>query len=94
MTITGVSSTTMTVRRSPQNQPSAHPTLARVFTGVCGAGNFMNVDPPTGACVAASSPLPWINLQTGDVWLCHSILWTATNLKNVTYNSVAPGLPW
>ena len=90
MNITGVSSTTMTVRRSVT--PSSHATSTRVFTGAC--SDFKKVDPPAGACVQASFPNPWVNAVNGNVWRCRGTALTVTNAVAITYSSIAPGLPW
>ena len=91
MTITAMSSTTATVQR--RNNPQAHPTLARIFTGNCNL--FKTADPPPGSCTASASPLPWINVNNGNIARCMGTTgWTMTNATALTYSSVAPGLPW
>jgi len=90
MRILSISSTTATVQR--QN-PRAHASLTRLFTGACSA--FRTSDPPPGSCTASLQPLPWINTNNGNVARCMgSTGWSITNATAITYNSVAPGLPW
>lgn len=90
--ITAVSGSVVTVNRDYRGATS-HASGARVFLGAPNA--FQNADPPLGSCTQASEPLPWINVQTGTVWICRgSTGWTGTNVAAITYNSVAPGLPW
>lgn len=97
MQITAISSTRVTVIRGTGGTPAnLHPTSAVVFTGAC--SNFKAADPEKSAglsslkpCTTASMGVrPWINVLTGDVWLCKSSVWTATNAKVITYNSVDP----
>lgn len=97
MQITAISSTRVTViRGTGGTAANKHPTSAVVFTGAC--SNFKASDPEKSAglsalkaCTTASMGVrPWINVITGDVWLCKSSVWTATNAKVITYNSVDP----
>jgi hypothetical protein len=89
MTITAVSGTTMTVRRD-YTQAAAHATGRIVFTGP--PDMFRKTDPPLGSCVAASFPMPWINVMNGNVWNCVVTTLSATNYLPITYSSVNVGL--
>lgn len=66
MTITGVSSTTLTVQR--RVRPAAHTSGTTVYIGA--AGSFQQADPPAGRCTTASNPAFWINLSTGGMFTC------------------------
>ena len=85
MTINAVSGTTLTVTRGTSNA-AAHASGAVVFIGP--ASMFKTTDPPIGACTAASVPAPWVNVQTGNAWLCRNSTWKGTNPMAITYNSV------
>lgn len=99
MQITAISSTRATVIRGTGGTGAAlHPTAAVVFTGPCNA--FKAADPVSTAGVSGSLPSlkactlasmgsrPFINVLNGNVWLCISSVWTATNAMVITYNSV------
>lgn len=88
--ITSVSGTTYGVRRA-QTQgsiASAHVSGAVVLTGP--QGNFFRSNPGSNVCVASSVPRPWVNIQTGEVGLCKSSIWTWTSKKVITYSSIDP----
>ena len=97
MQITAISSTRVTVIRGTGGTSAAlHPTGAVVFTGAC--GNFRNADPvgtspqaSLKACTTATMGVrPFVNTANGNIWLCKSSVWTATNAMVITYNSVDP----
>lgn len=93
--IASMSSTTATLNRGPAyggSTPTAHASGTRVFTASCDF--FQKVDPPSGTCTQSQSPLPWININNGNVARCIVTGWTLTNATAITYNSIAPGLPW
>jgi len=94
--IASVSSTTINLNRGAAyggTTPIAHATATRVFTAACSF--FQKVDPPSGSCTQSLQPLPWINTYNGNIGRCMgSSGWTLTNATAITYNSVAPGLPW
>lgn len=94
--IASVSSTTVNLNRGAAyggSTPLAHATATRVFTAACSF--FQRVDPPSGSCTASQQPLPWINVVNGNIARCMgSSGWSLTNATAITYNSVAPGLPW
>lgn len=96
MRITAISSTTFSVQRAfgqgttVNGAATAHASGARVFTGAC--NRFQNQDPPLGTCLSANMTGPWVNVKTGNVWLCPADTnYVVTNTINITYNS--PGLP-
>lgn len=91
-TITSVptSGATIGVRRATAGLAGAHATLAVAIFGPC--GNFYRVDPwasqyGSRACTATAVPQPYVNVMSGDIWLCRSSLWTATNPLLKTWNS-------
>ncbi len=94
--IQSISSTTVTLQRGPSVGGSTaipHATLIRVFTAACAF--FKKTDPPAGTCTQSQQPLPWINTLNGNVARCLGTGgWSVTNATAITYNSVAPGLPW
>ncbi len=101
MQITAISSTRVTVIRGTGGTGAAiHPTSAVVFTGAC--NNFRQTDPFAAAGTGGSTPSlkpcttasmqvrPFINVLNGNIWLCKSSSWKATNAAIITYNSVDP----
>lgn len=50
-------------------------TMTPQFGGVAGSGGFQQVDPPiNGACTQANTGItPWVNITTGDQWICSTI---------------------
>ncbi len=100
MQITAISSTRVTVIRGTGGTSAAlHPTGAVVFTSACAA--FRATDPVSTAGVgngslpslkacttATMGSRPFINVLNGNVWLCISSVWSATNAMVITYNSV------
>jgi hypothetical protein len=72
-----------------------HATSAVVFTGPPAA--FHPGPPPLKTCTTATmGTRPWIVTQVsaggafGDIGLCKASVWTFTNVKPITYNSVDP----
>lgn len=90
MQIRAISGTTLTVSRGYDATSSqAHASGAVVWTGP--TNYYQHAEPPFGACVAANVIVrPWINVKTMNVWLCRSSAWIATNVANITFNSVTP----
>lgn len=96
MIITSVptTGTTFGVRRAAaQGQiAQAHATAAVVLTGP--AGYFKRVDPGYEAdsankvCTASTVPKPWVNIANGNVFVCLSSVWSGTNTRVITYNSI------
>ena len=50
-------------------------TMSPQFGGVAGSGGFQTADPPLNSvCTAGSTGLtPWINVITGEQWLCSTV---------------------
>jgi hypothetical protein len=70
MPVISLSSTTVTVRRT-QGRAVAHASGAMVLVATA-ANWFYSVD-PVGTCTAASVyASPWVNITTGNQWLCSS----------------------
>ena len=70
MNVTAISGTTVTVRRTPSANV-AHASGAMVLYG--SPKLFYSYD-PTGACTLATTLVtPWVNVKTGNQWLCSSI---------------------
>lgn len=97
MRIVSMASTTATVTRSPYT-PTAHPTLAVVWTAPCNA--FYTTDPPVPSNAANANnlcstqmPAPWINTSNGNIWWCNTTTnkFYGTNYMPITYNSVPTG---
>lgn len=84
--VTAISGTTATVQRGwGGTAATSHANAARVWFGL--EGNFQSSDPPWGSCVSPVKVVPWINVLSGNVWICKSSLWQASNVMNITYNS-------
>jgi hypothetical protein len=66
------SATAVTVRRGASNTAAAgHASGAVVLHG---PSNWFNVSDPYGTCTAAATYVtPWINVRTGNQWLCSSV---------------------
>lgn len=90
MLIRAISGTTLTVSRGfDTTVQNSHPSGAVVFSGP--TNFFQHGDPPYGSCTTATMiARPWINVKNGNVWLCKSSLWKASNVQPITYNSVDP----
>lgn len=88
--IVSISGSNATVTRDTQN-PASHASGATIFTGAC--AQLKLVDPPfaSGGLNCAQQPLPWINTSNGNIWVCRSAAWTATNVIPITYNSAFSG---
>lgn len=89
MNITGIASTTATVRRATSHA-SAHAANAVIWTAPCNA--FKAVDPPAlgNNQTCSAQPAPWINTSNGNVWWCNTNTnkWSGTNFAAFAYNSV------
>lgn len=94
MRILSMVGTRANVQRATAGLQGAHATSAVVFTGPGAA--FHEGPPPMKACTTATmGTRPWIVINPaspafGDIGLCKSSIWTFTNLKPITYNSVDP----
>lgn len=90
MTITSISGTVATVIRGQGGtRAAAHATAAVVFSGPTGA--YHQTDPTQRSCTIASmGTRPWINQLNGNIWSCVSLLWQASNVANIVYNSNTP----
>lgn len=90
--ITSVSGTTIGVQRGQMGTVSrGHASSQIVVTGA--AQHFQQTDPDTkAACTAGSGQagwLPWINVTTGNVWVCTlGSVWVGTNTQPLTWNSI------
>lgn len=89
--INSISGTTLQVQRGVGGKTGPHASGAKVFFGA--SNQFQSTDPPGGygaSCVVGSViVVPWVNVNNGNVGLCRSSIWAATNVQPVTYNSVA-----
>lgn len=87
MTITAISGTLVSVIRGQSGTfAAAHVSGAVVFSGPGSA--FRQSDPPLQTCTTATmGTRPWINVITGNTWLCISSKWQATNVMKITYDS-------
>ena len=94
MRIVSMVGTRANVQRATAGLQGAHANSAVVFTGPGGA--FREGPPPMKVCTTATMQVrPWIVINPaspafGDIGLCKSSIWTFTNLKPITYNSVDP----
>lgn len=99
MSINAVSGTTITVFRGAfGTMAGTHANGATVIVGP--PSMFSTMDPPMGSCTPGNyANLPLVNIITGDVWICRYVasspmggatnrIWTATNARNKTYNSL------
>ena len=43
------------------------------FGGTAGSGGFQVVDPPVGGVCSLAGLTPWINVLTGEQWLCSTV---------------------
>lgn len=64
---------------------AAHANAAKVWFGL--EGQFQSSDPPMGACTSPIAVVPWINMLTGNSWVCRSSAWQGTSPVPLTYNS-------
>lgn len=80
------------VRGVSGTMPGAHASAATVTIGPGDA--FKSTEPPAGACTASAQVYsPWINVQSGDVWVCRTTnVWNGTNIRPLTYNSTQNGV--
>jgi hypothetical protein len=68
-------------------------------TVTLGPNNAFNVGgPPAGPCTGAAQLYsPWIDVQTGNFWVCRgggtTGTWNGTNIRALTYNSTQTGTP-
>jgi hypothetical protein len=92
MTVSGVSGTTITVRRgSGGTRAALHVSGATVLIGNPNA--FTSVDPAGGCTIANVLYQPVVNIRNGNWWLCRGTqgtatgTWQATNVVNIVYNS-------
>lgn len=88
MLVRAISGTTITVTRGVGGTLSqVHPTLGVVIAGP--SQYFYQGAPPDKTCTVAGSPLPWVDLISGDIWVCRtgSLVWNAINTKIITYNT-------
>ena len=90
MRVVSISGARVTVQRGTGGPfAAAHATSAVIFSAP--AGYFQAADPPLLACTVATMQYrPWINVLNGNVWLCKSSIWTATNKMPITFNSTDP----
>ena len=90
MRVVSISGTRVTVARGVGGTfAAAHATSAVIFTGP--ANYYQSADPGLLACTVATMQFrPWINVLNGNVWLCKSSVWTATNTMPITFNSIDP----
>jgi hypothetical protein len=74
--VTGVSSTTLTVRRGASGTKAvAHASGAMVL--VATAANWFYVVDPIGSCTSTSIYVtPWLNVNNGRQWVCSSVTGT------------------
>lgn len=89
-TVTAINGLVVSVRRGVDGTvQQSHKTAEVVFWG--DSDRFQQSDPPYGSCTTATMlARPWINVRNGNVWLCKSSIWTATNVNPITWNSVDP----
>ena len=93
MTITAISGTTITVRRSQMGTvEQAQVSGAAVVTGA--SNHFQTADPDwNAACTRGQGDAaysPWINVRTGTFWICDNGAvtdWSGTRLPVITNSS-------
>lgn len=89
MLVTGLSGTLVTVTRGYQGTlPVSHATSKTVVIVIPGAATSQEFN---GSCTLGVGPAaiqPRINFVSGNVWMCRSSVWNATNPRVVTYNSL------
>jgi predicted ABC-type sugar transport system permease subunit len=89
MLVTGLSGTLVTVTRGYQGTlPVSHPTSTTVVVVIPGAATAQEFNGSCTLGVGQAAIQPRINFVSGNVWLCRSSLWTATNPRPITYNSL------
>lgn len=71
MLVTGVSSTAISVRRTPGGAATGFPSGSLVLVG---QPNWFYDYDPSGSCTTATVfASPWVNTRTGSQWLCSTI---------------------
>jgi len=71
MQVTAISGTTVSVRRANGGQATAFPSGSMVLAGP--PNYFYNYNPSGGCTSTATYSTPWINVTTGQQWLCSTI---------------------
>lgn len=97
--VTSVNTTanTITIQRGQGGTAaSAHDNAERIF--ITAGGDYHTTDPDYGQdCnrgVGQAAVLPWINLRTGNIWVCPGgtdRAWIGTNTMPLTFNSIQTG---
>lgn len=73
--VTGISSTNISVRRTGGGQAKAHASGAMVL--IATAPNWFQQVDPSGSCVTAATYVtPYVNVSTGYQWLCSTVTLT------------------
>jgi hypothetical protein len=96
MTVSAISGTLITVMRGAGGVVGVHASGAAVFYGA--PSTFRNNDPAPGICVRAANPNVWINTTNANLWVCGLMgetptVWTGTQVRRLTYNSVLSPRP-
>lgn len=71
MQATGVNGTTISVRRANGGQATAFPSGSMVLLGP--PNYFYNYNPSGGCTSTSTYSTPWVNVTTGQQWLCSTI---------------------